>query len=111
MMSIAAAVSRGSAVDVVPAGGDVAAPVAPALAYATTGGRIVTGAEAGRRAIGSPDRLVSRVLHDVGSSSSVSAGGSAAAALVTRSRADDSWTTASTWWSRARIWSGGRLEH
>lgn len=90
MTSIAAAVSRGSAVDVVPAGGAAAAPATPALAYATTGGRIVTGAEAGRRAIGSPDRLVCRVLHDVGSSSSVSAGGSADAALVTRSRADDS---------------------
>ena len=71
MMSIAAAVARGSAVDVVPATGDPASMAAPALAYATHGGRIATGADARRRAIGSPDRLVSRVLHDVASSSSV----------------------------------------
>ena len=89
MTSIAAAVARGSAVDVVPAGGDAASMAAPALAYATTGGRIATGADARRRAIGSPDRLVSRVLHDVASSSSVSAGGSADAALAGRSGADD----------------------
>ena len=36
MTSIAAAVARGSAVDVVPAGGDAASMAAPALAYATT---------------------------------------------------------------------------
>ena len=89
MTSIAAAVARGSAVDVVPAGGDPASMAAPALAYATHGGRIATGADARRRAIGSPDRLVSRVLHDVASSSSVIAGDSADAALATRSRADD----------------------
>ena len=86
MTSIAAAVARGSAVDVVPAGGDAASMAAPALAYATHGGRIATGADARRRAIGSPDRLVSRVLHDVASSSSVSAGDSADAGLATRSR-------------------------
>ena len=89
MTSIAAAVARGSAVDVVPAGGDAASMAAPAVAYATTGGRIATGADARRRAIGSPDRLVSRVLHDVASSPSVSAAGSADAALAGRSRADD----------------------
>ena len=89
MTSIAAAVARGSAVDVVPAGGDAASMAAPAVAYATTGGRIATGADARRRAIGSPDRLVSRVLHDVASSPSVSAGGPADAALAGRSGADD----------------------
>ena len=89
MTSIAAAVARGSAVDVVPAGGDAASMAAPAVAYATTGGRIATGAGARRRAIGSPDRLVSRVLHDVARGSSVSAGDSADAGFATRSRADD----------------------
>src|SRR5689334_12857194 len=74
MTSIAAAVARGSAVDVVPPGGDPAFMTAPALAYATNGGRIATGAGARRRAIGSPDRLISRVLHDVARRSSVSAG-------------------------------------
>ena len=89
MTSIAAAVARGSAVDVVPAGGDAASMAAPAVAYATTGGRIATGADARRRAIGSPDRRVSRVLHDVASSPSVSAAGSADTALAGRSGADD----------------------
>ena len=70
MTTIVAAVARGSAVDVVPAGGDPASVAAPAVAYATHGGRIATGADAGRRAIGSPDRLISRVLHNVASSPS-----------------------------------------
>ena len=88
MTTIAAAVARGSAVDVVPAGGDPASMTAPAVAYATHGGRIATGANARRRAIGSPDRLVSRVLHDVARSPSVSVGDPADAALATASRAE-----------------------
>ena len=89
MTTIVAAVARGSAVDVVPAGGDPASVAAPAVAYATHGGRIATGADAGRRAIGSPDRLISRVLHNVASSPSVSPGHPVDAALATTSRAKD----------------------
>ena len=89
MTSIAAAVARGSAVDVVPAGGDPASWRPRRWPTPPHGGRIATGADARRRAIGSPDRLVSRVLHDVASSSSVSPGHPADAALATRSRADD----------------------
>jgi molecular chaperone DnaK (HSP70) len=62
---------------------------APALAYATHGGRIATGADARRRAIGSPDRLISRVLHDAARDSSATAGQPADAALATEARADD----------------------
>ena len=89
MTTIVAAVARGSAVDVVPAGGDPASVAAPAVAYATTGGRIATGAGARRRAIGSPDRLISRVLHNVASSPSVSPGHPVDAALATEAWADD----------------------
>ena len=89
MTSIAAAVARGSAVDVVPSGGDAASMAAPAVAYATTGGRIATGADARRRAIGSPDRLVSRVLHDVARGSSMSAGDPGDEGIATTSWADD----------------------
>src|SRR3954449_2795855 len=70
MTSIAAAVSRGQTVDVVPVGGDTTSPTAPALAYAAND-KFATGTEAERRGIGSPDRLVTGVLAHVADGSPV----------------------------------------
>ena len=70
MTSIAAAVSRGQTVDVVPVGGVTTSPAAPALAYAAND-KFATGTEAERRGIGSPDRLVTGVLAHVADGSPV----------------------------------------
>ena len=64
MTSIAVAVARGSTVTARPDQADAANPETPAVVYAAHG-RFATGADAERRAIGSPDRLATGVLGNV----------------------------------------------
>ena len=62
LASIAAAVADGSTVAVVPTTADVDRPETPAVVYAAHG-QFATGADAERRAIGSPDRLATGILN------------------------------------------------
>ena len=79
--SIAAAVARGPAAELVSATADTDHLTTPAVVYAAHG-RFCTGSAAERRAIGSPDRLATNILDHIASGGPVLIGGTSYSAAV-----------------------------